>query len=82
MGTGIGTVTNNLFYNGNGGYSWDSNPISADPLFVSTTTPDLHLLSGSPALGTGSSAVAATVTTDYDLSSSASGIISIGAYAN
>ena len=82
MGGTIGTITNNLFYNGTGSTSWDSHPILGDPLFVSTTTPDFHLQSGSPAIGTGSTTVAPVVTTDYDLTPRSSGSIDIGAYTH
>ena len=81
MAGNIGIVTNNLFYNGSDGDGWDSHPISGDPLFVSTTTPDFHLQSGSPAIGAGSTAVASVVTTDYDLKARSSTSIDIGAYA-
>ena len=81
MAGNIGIVTNNLFYNGSDGDGWDSHPISGDPLFVSTTTPDFHRQSGSPAIGAGSTAVASVVTTDYDLKARSSTSIDIGAYA-
>ena len=82
MGGTIGTITNNLFYNGTGSTSWDSHPILGNPLFVSTTKPDFHLQSGSPAIGAGSTTVAPVVTTDYDLTPRSSGSIDIGAYTH
>ena len=84
MGGNIGTVTNNLFFNGTGSTSWDANPVLADPLFVSasTTAPDLHLQSGSPAIGAGSTAVAPIVTTDYALTPRSPTSIDIGAYTH
>ncbi len=86
MGGTIGTITNNLFYNGTGSDAWDAHPVTADPLFVSTSSsssaPDLHLQSGSPAIGAGSTAVASIVTTDYDLTPRTSTSIDIGAYTH
>ena len=84
MGGSIGTITNNLFYNGTGSPAWDAHPILGDPLFVSasTTAPDFHLQSGSPAIGTGSTAVVPVVTTDYALTPRQSTSIDIGAYTH
>jgi hypothetical protein len=84
MSGGIGTVTHNLFYNGNDGDSWDAHPISGNPLFLtlSVTAPDLHLQTGSPAIGAGSTTVAPVVTTDYDLKPRSSTAIDIGAYTH
>lgn len=76
----IGTVTHNLFYNGSDGDSWDAHPISGNPAFVSTTTPDFHLSAGSPAIAAGSTAVATLVTTDYSLKPRSATSIDIGAY--
>jgi len=42
---------------------YDANSVNADPLFVSTVTPDFHLQSGSPAINEG---VDVGLTTDYD----------------
>lgn len=85
MSSGVGTITNNLFYNGIDGDSWDSHPVTGDPLFVSlgtsTAAPDFHLQAGSPAIGAGSTAVSSVVTTDYDLTPRDSTSIDIGAYA-
>ena len=84
MTSGIGTVTNNLFANGSSGDGWDSHPMLGSPLFVSTSTtsPDLHLQAGSPAIGAGATAVSSVVTTDYDLKPRPSGPIDIGAYTH
>lgn len=82
MHSGIGTVTNDLFYNGVDGDSWDSHPVSGDPLFVSLTTPDAHLQTGSPAIGAGSTAVSSIVTSDYDLNPRSPSSIDIGAYVH
>jgi hypothetical protein len=82
MSTGIGTVTNNLFFNGVDGDSWDSHPISSDPLFVSATLDNFHLGAGSPAIAAGDTAVASVVTTDYDLKPRAATSIDIGAYTH
>jgi hypothetical protein len=80
MSGSIGTVSNNLFYNGIDSDGWDSHPISGNPLFLSITTLDLHLSVGSPAIGAGSTAVATVVTTDYSLSPRSATSIDIGAY--
>jgi len=80
MSSGIGTVTNNLFYNGSSSDGWDSHPISGNPGFLSTATPDFHLTAGSPAIGAGSTAVASVVTTDYALNPRSAASIDIGAY--
>jgi hypothetical protein len=83
MTSGHGTITNNLFYNGTSGDdNWDSHPVLGNPLFISLTTPDLHLQAGSAAIGAGSTAVSSVVTTDYDLSPRPSGSIDIGAYTH
>jgi hypothetical protein len=79
MSTGIGTLTHNLFYNGTDPTDWDAHPITANPQFLSTSTPDLHLSPSSPAIGAGSTTVSSTVTTDYDLKPRSSSI-DIGAY--
>ncbi len=81
MGAGVGTVTHNLFYNGKGGDNWDAHPLQGNPLFVSTSLPNLHLRAGSPAIGSGSTSVAPVVTTDYDLNPRSPKVFDIGAYA-
>jgi hypothetical protein len=62
-----GTYTNNLWYGGTGTVLGTSNQ-TTDPLFVSMTSgsEDLSIQSSSPAIDTGTSAVSATVTNDYD----------------
>jgi len=85
MGSGDGTITHNLFFNGSAGDdNWDSHPVVADPLFVglSLSPPDLRLQAGSPAIGAGSTAVASVVTTDYLLNPRSSTSIDIGAYTH
>jgi hypothetical protein len=84
MSSGIGTVTNNLFYGGSGGDGWDSHPVLGNPTFVSVATGsvDLHLQTGSAAIGAGSTTVAPIVTTDYDLKPRPSGTMDIGAYTH
>lgn len=37
-----------------------------NPLFVSATTPDFHLQTGSPGIGTGTNAVSSIVLDDFD----------------
>ena len=63
--SGAGIVSNNLWYNGTGGYGPDASPLTGDPLFVTAGT-DFHIQTGSPAVDTGAAAVAGTVDTDYD----------------
>jgi hypothetical protein len=82
MGTGFGTITNNLFYNGSDRDTWDSHPIAANPDFVSTTTPDFDLTPGSPAIGAGSTAVSSVVTTDYNLNPRSASSVDVGAYTH
>ncbi|MBI3898275.1 MAG: right-handed parallel beta-helix repeat-containing protein [Gammaproteobacteria bacterium] len=67
--TGSLISSNNLWYDGiNTPPPWDTDPQTGDPRFANaaTPTPDFHLLTGSPAIDHGSSAVNATVTTDFD----------------
>jgi hypothetical protein len=71
-------VTNNLFFGGTGG-TLGSNPVTANPNFLNAATDDLHLTSGSPAIGAGAAAVSGVVVTDYDLNP-ASAPFAIGAY--
>lgn len=58
-GSGCGTMsvsTNNNFYGNGGAPSCGAsltNSLSTNPTVVSTTTPDLHLLTGSPMIGAG-----------------------------
>lgn len=82
MSSGIGTVTNNLFYGGSDGDLWDSHPISGDPLFVNAALDAFHLSVGSPAIGAGDTAATSIVTTDYDLNPRATSVIDIGAYTH
>jgi hypothetical protein len=82
LSTGMGTITHNLFYNGaSGDDNWDSHPVVGNPLFISLGT-DLHLQSGSAAIGAGSTAVSSVVTTDYDLKPRTGSSIDIGAYTH
>jgi len=78
LGGSHGTVTNNLFFGGTGG-TLGSNPVTANPNFANPATDDLHLTSGSPAIGAGAAAVSGVVVTDYDLNP-ASAPFDIGAY--
>ena len=66
MSAGIGTVSGNLWFGGAGGVGFDSSPIKADPAFADPSRADLHLHGGSPAIDSGSGAVAALVADDYD----------------
>lgn len=65
LSTGIGIIRNNLYFGGTGSVSFDSQPISGDPRFVSAGS-DFHLQAGSPALDSGSSTVQPVVGDDYD----------------
>ncbi len=84
MSTGIGTVTNNLFYNGIDPDNWDAHPVTGNPLFLSLSTLDLDfgLTVGSPAIGAGSTTVSSIVTTDYNLNPRSATSIDIGAYTH
>jgi hypothetical protein len=62
----FGTVTNNLFFGG-AGSTLGNNTVTANPNFANAAGDDLHLTSGSPAIGAGTAAVSALVVTDYDL---------------
>jgi hypothetical protein len=46
--------------------SFDSNPLSADPRLANATGADFHLQASSPAIDSGSNAVATLVGDDYD----------------
>lgn len=62
----------------------ETNGVLADPLFVSDTTPDLQLGSGSPAIGTGIN-LGETIEGVYDYAGSVrtvNGLIDRGAYQN
>jgi hypothetical protein len=62
----IGTITNNLYFDGGSGFAFDANPVHGDPMFADTATADLHPLPGSAAIDAGSSAVAGLVGNDFD----------------
>jgi hypothetical protein len=74
----FGTVTNNLFFGG-AGSTLGNNTVTANPNFANAAGDDLHLTSGSPAIGAGTTAVSALVVTDYDLKV-ARAPFAIGAY--
>jgi hypothetical protein len=61
-----GTLRNNLWYGGTGPVDLDSAPRTGNPNFVDAPGHDFHLTSG-PAVDSGSSSVATTVTTDFDV---------------
>ncbi len=71
VGFSSGEITGNKndWYNGtdNGDVSFDANALFMNPLFVSTSTPDFHLQSGSPALNSGDTSVSSLVTSNYDV---------------
>lgn len=66
LSSGNGTCEYNVCY---GGETFGTNAITSDPLFVSPSTFDFHLQSGSPADGSGTSTslgYGETLTVDYD----------------
>ena len=67
MAAGFGTISHNLYFNAGAAPNWDSSPVTGNPLFVSTVTPDFHLSAGSPAIDAGSSVVSPVVVNDYDI---------------
>jgi hypothetical protein len=77
---GAGTISKNLWFNGSGSTSFDSAPITLDPLFVANGS-DFHLQAASPAIGTGShtAAVTSLVVNDYDLKTRSTTTMDIGA---
>jgi hypothetical protein len=66
MSTGIGTVSNNLWFGGTGSVAFDASPTKANPAFADPASADFHLKSSSPAIDQGSSSVATLVVDDYD----------------
>jgi uncharacterized protein YjdB len=72
VGFSSGEITGNKndWYNGtdNGDVSFDANALFMNPLFVSASTPDFHLQSGSLALNSGDASVSSLVTSNYDAS--------------
>ena len=77
------TIDHNLIngYRGNtaDGETRGNDYVEGDPMFVSTSTPDFHLQSGSPAINKGSSVNAPAE--DYDGNSrTVNGAVDIGAY--
>lgn len=75
-----GTITRNVWFNGNGSTSFDTAPVTANPAFVAAGS-DFHLQSTSPAIGAGAhgSTLTSLVTTDYDLNSRSTTTMDIGA---
>ena len=64
------TGNKNQWYNGtdNSDVSFDAHALFTNPLFVSTSTPDFHLQSASPAMNSGDTSVSTLVTSNYDAS--------------
>ena len=63
-------VRNNIWYNGGDGNpasppSWDTNPITSNPLFVNPSLNNFALQSTSPAINAGSSLVSSIVNKDF-----------------
>ena len=65
FGGSIGTITNNLWFGGNGSHSFDTLSVTTDPTFVAAPN-DMHLQSTSAAIDAGSNTAVALVTDDYD----------------
>ena len=76
-GFAAGVFQSDLFYDAGDAPGGQGN-VSGNPDFVSAT--DLHLASGSPAKGAGSSSVSSLVVNDYDLVPWGAGPYDIGAY--
>jgi len=75
------TGNRNQWYNGtdNSDVSFDAHALFTNPMFVSTSTPDFHLQSASPALNSGDASVSSLVTSSYDaLPLPTSSVITIG----
>jgi hypothetical protein len=64
----VGVISNNLWFQNPAvaAPSFDTVPISGDPLFVAAGT-DFHLAASSPAIDSGSAAVSSVVSNDFDL---------------
>lgn len=63
--------TNNLWYNGGDGNpasppTWDTSPVTSDPLFVNPTAIDFRLQLNSPAKNAGTDSVSSVVSRDLD----------------
>jgi hypothetical protein len=67
ISTGIGTLTNNLWYGATSGDGFDTHPVASNPLFANAAAGDFHLQAASPAIDAGSSAVSALVLNDFDI---------------
>lgn len=62
--------SNNLWYNGGDGSpagppSWDTNPITSDPLFINPSLNNFQLQSASPAINAGTSSVSSIISKDF-----------------
>jgi hypothetical protein len=66
LSSGIGTISNNLWFGGVGDISFDTHALTANPLFVNAGAADFHLNSISPAIDQGVSAVSSIVGNDFD----------------
>ena len=66
LSSGIGTISNNLWFGGIGGISFDTHALTADPSFVNAAAADFHLNPASPAIDQGVSAVSSVVGNDFD----------------
>ncbi|CAN5451665.1 hypothetical protein BH11PSE11_BH11PSE11_02640 [soil metagenome] len=75
----VGTFNRNLWFNGTGSVSFDTSPVTANPLFLNGASADFRLSSTSPALGTGSLTVGSLVLNDYDTTTTRGAQIDIGA---
>lgn len=64
-----GTVTNNLWFNGTGvnpASAYSTSSLTTNPLFVSTAAANFRLQALSPAINSGTSAVSAVVSDDFE----------------
>lgn len=66
LGSGMGTVSNNLWFGGTGAVAFDTQPLVLDPQFAGAAGADFHLRATSPAINAGSNTVTTVAGTDYD----------------
>ncbi|QBB69319.1 hypothetical protein ELE36_02415 [Pseudolysobacter antarcticus] len=67
ISAGIGTINKNLWFGGIGGYTFDTHPVTGNPLFVSASNADFHLQPLSAAIDVGSAAVSTLLSNDFDI---------------
>lgn len=83
--TNVGPITNNLWYGGsntNPSKTFSTASQAYNPQFISTTTPDFHLVATSPARSAGTTVVTSSVSQDFDGTAiSPNGPVPIGPYS-